>query len=100
MMKVDGSLPAVALTGSTGKAPVREKETSASATGQDSVSLSDASSQLRSLEVSVNESSGFDAGKVAAIKLAISEGSFNVDANRIADRLIANSRESISQQKA
>lgn len=97
-MKVDGSLPAVTLTGSVAQAPARERETAVTAP-QDSVSLSSASSQLRALEASINESSGFDARKVEAIKQAISDGSFKVDPNKIADRLIAVSRESISQQK-
>lgn len=99
-MKVDGSLPAVTLTGSTAQAPAREKEAPVSAPAQDSVSLSSASSQMQALETSIKESSGFDVKKVEAIKQAISDGSFKVDANRIADRLIAISQESISQQKA
>lgn len=99
-MKVDGYLPAVTLTGSTTQAPVREKEAPASAPAQDSVSLSSTSSQMRALETSIKESSGIDANKVEAIRQAISDGSFKVDAGKIADRLIANSRESISQQKA
>ena len=99
-MKVDGSLPAVTLTGSGPQAPAREKAEASGAPERDTVSLSSTSSQLRSLEARVNESSGLDTTRVESVKKAINEGSFNIDANRIADRLLAVARESLSHQKA
>jgi len=99
-MKVDGSLQGTALTGAANQVSPRTKNTAANNVSQDSVSLSDASSQLQSLEVSVKQASGFDAGKVEAVKQAISEGRFTINAEQIADNLIASTRELIAQKKS
>lgn len=40
----------------------------------------------------------FDAGKVAEIRQAISEGRFKIDAGRIADGLVASVKEMLTQQ--
>jgi negative regulator of flagellin synthesis FlgM len=40
----------------------------------------------------------FDAGRVAEIKEAISEGKFSINANAIADRLIASARELVDSR--
>jgi len=47
------------------------------------------SSQFRSLEAQASESTSFDSKKVQAIKAAIAEGRFQVDAAKVADGLIA-----------
>jgi len=99
-MKVDGSLQGTALPGATNQVPPRTKTTVANTVGQDSVSLSDASSQMQSLEASVKQASGFDASKVEAVKQAISEGRFTINAEQIADNLIASTRELIARQKS
>jgi len=44
-------------------------------------------------------SAEFDAEKVARISQAISDGSFKVDPEAIADKLIANARELLGKQK-
>ena len=98
-MKVDGSLQGTALTGATNQVAPRAKNTATNNVSQDSVSLSDASSQMQSLEASVKQASGFDASKVEAVKQAISEGRFTINAEQIADNLIASVRELITQQK-
>lgn len=99
-MKIDGSLRGTALTGATSQAPARGKGSATSSPKQDSVSLSDTSSQLQALETSVNQASGFDAAKVEAIKQAISEGRFKINPEQIADGLIASTRELVAQHKA
>lgn len=48
------------------------------------VALSAASRQM----VASDSSGGFDADKVAAVRRAIEQGTFRVDAGRIADRMI------------
>lgn len=55
----------------------------------DDVRLSSLASQLLASEDAVS----FDAGRVAEIKQAISEGKFSINADAIADRLIASARE-------
>lgn len=53
------------------------------------VELSKAASSL----ISGGASSDFDADKVARITQAIQDGKFEIDAEKIADRLIANAKE-------
>ncbi|MDR2787789.1 MAG: flagellar biosynthesis anti-sigma factor FlgM [Candidatus Accumulibacter sp.] len=55
----------------------------------DEVDLSSLASQL----LDPDNESPFDAGRVAEIKQAISEGRFSIDASAIADRLIVSARE-------
>lgn len=99
-MKIDGSLRTNTLTGTSGQTTSRAKNSDASSAKQDSVSLSDTSSQLSALETSVNQSSGFDTAKVEAIKQAISEGRFKINPEQIADGLLSYSRDLVAQQKA
>lgn len=100
-MKVDNSTRASALSESP--APVaRNAKQAPKAEGrsaqQDSVQLSNVSTQIQALETSVAEASGFDAAKVETIKLAISEGRYTINAEAIADKLIASTRELLAQQ--
>lgn len=44
-------------------------------------------------------SADFDAGKVKAVKAAIEKGTFKVDANAIADRLLANAYETLVRSR-
>lgn len=99
-MKIEGSLRGTAVTGVTNPAPARGKDSASSALKQDSVSLSDASSQLQALEVSVNQAPGFDAAKVEALKQTISEGRYKINPEQIADNLVASARELAAQHKA
>lgn len=41
----------------------------------------------------------FDAGKVKAVKAAIENGSFKVDAEAVADKLLANAEETLSRSR-
>lgn len=58
-----------------------------------STTLSTISAQLQALELA-GVDGDFDAGRVEAIKSAIAQGKFRVDSERVADRLIADVRES------
>ncbi len=53
-----------------------------------SVHLGQTSAQIRNMEASMANASVVDAGKVAEIKQAISEGRFQVNSGVVADRLI------------
>lgn len=66
---------------------------------QDRVQLSGLSTQIQALETEIGEASGFDAAKVEAIKLAISEGRYTINPELIADKLIASTRELLAQQQ-
>jgi negative regulator of flagellin synthesis FlgM len=54
----------------------------------DSVTLSKMSAQLQSIEAKMTADNVFDADKVAAIKLAIADGQFRVNSEKVADGLI------------
>jgi len=67
--------------------PVENK--SETAPSQDeSVTLSSASVQLQSIQSDLSTKEVFDADKVEAIKAAISNGEFTVNAEKVADGLI------------
>jgi len=54
----------------------------------DSVSLTDTAARLRSLEASLAEMPEVDNERVAAIQQAIEDGSYQVNAERIADKIL------------
>ncbi|WP_417585769.1 flagellar biosynthesis anti-sigma factor FlgM [Nitrincola sp.] len=58
------------------------------ATKADTVRLSDAAQALQSAKLQADDSSDFDAGKVAEIKAAIADGSYNISNERIADKVL------------
>lgn len=63
------------------------------------VTLSPMSAQLQSLEASVAADNVYDANKVEAIKLAISNGEFRIDAGKVADGLIDTVKDLLTRQK-
>lgn len=64
------------------------------------VSLGSTATQLNKMEASMANSPVVDAGKVAEIKQAISDGRFQVNSAVVADGLIATVRDLISGSKA
>lgn len=99
-MKVDNSVSTTALSGgsATAKGGSKAAQTS-SKSAQDTVQLSGVSAHIQALENGIADASGFDAAKVEAIKQAISEGRFTINAEAIADKLIASTRELLAHQK-
>lgn len=71
----------------TGEKP--NVETAAASTVQTSA----LSSQMQVLQGQITETSAFDAKKVEAIKLAIANGEFKVNPEKVADGLLATVRE-------
>ena len=99
-MKIDSSTRTSALTGNTPAARGGKSAAQPSNGGsQDSVQLSSMSTQIQAIETGISEASGFDAAKVEAIKQAISEGRFTINAEAIADKLISSTRELLAQQQ-
>ncbi len=65
----------------------------AGAAAGDKVSLTETTVRLRALHGSLANAPVVDEAKVASIKAAIANGSYHIDPNRIADKLIQFERE-------
>lgn len=63
------------------------------------VKSSSTSTQLQSLQGAIASSEVFDAGKVEAIKSAIADGKFKVDAEKVADGLLASVKNLLQARK-
>ncbi|MEZ0246769.1 MAG: flagellar biosynthesis anti-sigma factor FlgM [Methylophilaceae bacterium] len=98
-MKIDSSTRTSPLTGNTAPATRGEKPAAQTGGAQDNVQLSNMSTQIKALETSIGEASGFDTAKVETVKQAISEGRFTINSNAIADKLISSTRELLAQQQ-
>lgn len=96
-MKINSSTDPVRLdTGTSvksGKSAPADKQAASA-----DVSISGVATKLNSLETQFSTDGGFDAGKVDAVKEAIREGRFTVNAEVVADRLIASAQELISKK--
>ena len=57
------------------------------------------SNAARGVDASARGPAEFDAGKVKAVKAAIDNGTFTVDAEAIADKLLANAEETFSRSR-
>lgn len=55
----------------------------------DRVTLTNTASRLQSIEQQLNNASSIDGTHVAEVQSAISNGDYNVDADRIADKMLA-----------
>ncbi len=78
--------------------PAAEKSDSPARTTQqgDSVSLSQTAEQLSQIQSRLDETPAIDRAKVEAIKTAIARGEYRVDAEKIADQLIALEKERLA----
>lgn len=63
-----------------------------------SLQLSDLSSRLKDVESKLVQSDAFDAQRVAEIRQSIRNGSFSVNAEAVADKLIANAHEALGKR--
>ena len=97
-MKIDKRItpPAAAKVSSAkgkgaGKAP-------ATAAGSDSLTLTESSTRIRALESQLASVDVTDTGKVESVKAAMAEGSFTVDAEVVADRLIDHTKETLRKR--
>ncbi len=59
-----------------------------SSTG-DRITLTNTASRLQNIEQQLNNASSIDSARVAEVQSAISNGDYNVDADRIADKMLA-----------
>jgi negative regulator of flagellin synthesis FlgM len=74
------------------------KEKQSSSGPAHEVSLTDTAAKLRQLEAQIANQPVVDTQRVESVKKAISDGSFKVDSNRIADKMAA--FESLLQSKS
>lgn len=74
--------------------------TAASASSDDSGVQVDLSSAAAQMLENGNESDSFDSAKVARITQAIAEGRFTVNADAVADKLMANTQEVLGRQQS
>lgn len=84
--KKNTSLPLGQTQANTGKRV--DKSGTGATPPADTLKSSPMSAQLQSLQGTMAASNVFDANKVEAIKLAIADGKFQVDAEKVADGLI------------
>ena len=68
------------------------------AAGQNSVSITPTPAEIQALETTLSDISVIDAAKVEAVKQAISEGRFKIDAGAVADRLINAAKELLNRR--
>lgn len=102
-MKIDDSLKKTAgLTVNTKSTNAGKGADKAEATGSGSTSAVNVqlSSQAQALATQVSSASVFDSNKVEEIKAAISNGTFKVDAEKVAEGLMDTVRELIQNRKA
>jgi negative regulator of flagellin synthesis FlgM len=74
------------------------KSPAAVAGGGDSLTLTESSTQVRALEAQLASVDITDLGKVESVKAAIADGSFSVDAEVVADRLIDHTKEALRKR--
>ncbi len=99
-MKIDKRTPGV--TGKTvsatqGKA-TKKTGTPAKAGGEEKLQIAASTSQLRELESQMAKLDISDAAKIEAIRSAIDSGTFEVDSEVVADRLIDTAKESVRKR--
>lgn len=98
-MKIDSPGKAIAPTTSTEVRPRPAASPGVAAGGAEgNVRLSSLSSSLQKAESALAETPVIDQKRVDEIRQAISEGRFKVDADRIADGLIASVRDLLQSQ--
>ncbi len=64
----------------------------------DSLSLTESSTHIRTLESQLASVDVTDIGKVESVKAAIADGTFTVDAEVVADRLIDHAKEALRRR--
>jgi negative regulator of flagellin synthesis FlgM len=98
-MKIDPTLKPAAASAVTEDRTRAVKPGSTARQPGATVQVSPLASQLQSIDAADGGES-VDASRVAQVKLAIAQGRYEIDAEKIADRLIESTRESLRGAKA
>jgi len=75
-----------------------DKKSAPATAGGDSLTLPESSTRIRALETQLASVDVADAGKVEAVKAALANGTFEVDAEVVADRLIDQTKETLRKR--
>jgi negative regulator of flagellin synthesis FlgM len=67
----------------------QENQSATPSSMDDRVTLTNAASRLQNIEQQLSNASSIDSARVAEVQSAISNGDYNVDADRIADKMLA-----------
>jgi negative regulator of flagellin synthesis FlgM len=99
-VKIDNSVGSVGglPSGDAKPRPSKSSSPAPSAAAGEKVELSSLSARMQEVEAALANVPVVDAGRVAEIKQAISEGRFQVDASKVADGLIDSVRQMIASQ--
>jgi negative regulator of flagellin synthesis FlgM len=98
-VKIDKRItPSTATKISSAKGKTAGKASGASAPAGDSLTLTESSTRIRSLESHLATVDVADTGKIAAVKSALADGSFEVNAEVVADRLIDHTKETLRKR--
>lgn len=66
--------------------------------GSDALTLTESSTRIRALESQLASVDIADAGKIESVKAALANGTFTVDAEVVADRLIDHTKEALRKR--
>lgn len=98
-MKIDKRItPATASKVSATQGKATDKTVSPGASGADSLTLTESSTRLRALESQIATFDIVDASKIESVRAALADGSFAVDAEVVADRLIDHTKETLRKR--
>lgn len=96
-MKIDKRIPPTQVgkvSGTSAKSGVK----SARARGAEGLSLSESGTRIRALESQLASVDVTDTGKIESVKAALAGGSFKVDAEVVADRLIEQTKATLARR--
>lgn len=98
-MKIDKRItPPAAAKVSAAKGKGAGKTAAPTAGGSDSLTLTESSTRVRALEAQLASVDVTDMGKVESVKSALANGTFTVDAEVVADRLIDQTKETLRKR--
>lgn len=98
-MKIDKRItPPAASKVSSAKGKGAGKTSASAGGGADSLTLTDSSTRIRSLEAELASVDITNAGKIESVKAALADGTFAVDAEVVADRLIDHTKEALRKR--
>ena len=100
-MKIDSTskISPATTVGAEERTRTEKRQEQASAAARNEVQISSLSSQMKDIEASLASTEVVNSERVAEVKRAIAEGRFEVNAEKVADRLIEATREQLQAQK-
>lgn len=98
-VKIDKRItPPAAAKASATKGKEEGKASAPTAGGSDSLTLTESSTRVRSLKAQLAAIDVTDINKIEAVRAALADGSFTVDAEVVADRLIDHTKEALRKR--